>query len=358
VVTVFGTRPQFIKLSGLWQLFEERFRSILVDSGQHYDYELAGSFHDVTGLRTPDYHLGIGSCAPAAQIGRIADRLDTLLGRLRPDAVVVFGDTSTTAGGAVAAAFRNIPLAHVEAGLRSYDPRAAEEKNRVIADHLARWLFVPTESAAANLRREGITRGIVGVGDVLHENWRRWRREISVDAMAARYNLAPGNYYFVTCHRAETVDDPNRLRQVARILRALDRPTVFAAHPRARKSLSALGLWGRLKQSRHLRLTPPLPYPESLALTSGAHTVLTDSGGVQREAAWFGTPCLVLRDRTEWTELVACGAIRVTDLDAAVIERNLRRRRFRMRPVADRFHNSRYPSRRIVNRLARDLVTG
>jgi UDP-N-acetylglucosamine 2-epimerase len=177
-----------------------------------------------------------------------------------------------------------------------------------------------------------------------------------VQEVLTRYKLESGNYYYVTCHRAETVDDPNRLNTVVDILSELERPAVFSVHPRFRRNLTRLGRWRELKTMRHLRPTAPLPHIESLALVAGAHSVLTDSGGVQREAYWSGTSCLLLRDRTEWTELVSCGAVRLTDLDGTKIARSLRRRA-KIQPVGDRFFTIRQPSRRIINRLARDLAS-
>lgn len=357
VLSVFGTRPQFVKLAVIWEVLDESFRSILVDSGQHYDFKLAGAFHEETGLRPPDYNLGVGSLPAAVQIGRVAERLDAILRRRRPDAVIVFGDTSTTAGAAVAAAYRNIPLAHVEAGLRSHRRSTPEEKNRILADHLSDWLFAPTETAVANLHREGITRGVIGCGDLMYENWRRSQGQLPVAGTLAKYRLTSGEYYFLTCHRAETVDDPARLQLFVRMLKSLNRPTVFPVHPRTRKNLRRAGLWVSLRRRSALMLMPPLSHGESLGLIQEARAVLTDSGGVQREACWSGTPCLLLRDRTEWVELLRSGAVRLVDLDAGKVQRALARRR-RGRPVEDRYSQIRNPSRRIANRLARDLAHG
>ncbi|MEW5702864.1 MAG: UDP-N-acetyl glucosamine 2-epimerase [Candidatus Zixiibacteriota bacterium] len=350
VVTVFGTRPQFIKLSVLWEALESRFRSILIDSGQHYDFALSGSFHSETGLRRPDIHLGLGSAAAAGQIGRLAQRLDRLFPRLAPDAVIVVGDTSTTAGAALAAAYRNIPLAHVEAGLRSFDLSTPEEKNRVLADHLATWRFCPSRAAIANLSREGIDRGVYGVGDLMYENWRKWQFDIPSLGEIGQWGLKPRECYFLTCHRAQNVDEPDRLRRLVRILYGLDRDTVFAVHPRARKNLQRLGLWAKLARCRHLRLAPPLPHRAALALIANSRAVLTDSGGIQREAYWARTPCLVLRASTEWNELVECGAGVLTDLDLDRVQRALARRR-RIRPLDDRCFGYRRPSSRIARCL-------
>jgi UDP-GlcNAc3NAcA epimerase len=354
VVTVFGTRPQFIKMSVLWGALEKPFRSILIDSGQHYDYSLAGVFHDEIGVRQPDYHLGIRGGGVAVQIGRIAESLDRRLPKLRPDALIVVGDTSTTAGGAIAAAYRGIPLAHIEAGLRSFDPAAPEEKNRIIADHLATWRFCPSTAAIDQLRAEGITAGVVGSGDLMYENWRRRQEDLRAGACPLPWGLQKRAFYFVTCHRAQNVDDPKRLRHLAAILGDLDQPAVFAVHPRARKNLHRLGLWSTLRRVPHLRMTPPLPHLTSLDLIASARVVLTDSGGIQREACWSRTPCVVLRSFTEWRELLAVGAGVLTDLDPVRVRRALRRP-WRVRPIPDRVFRRADASRRITDRLARDL---
>jgi UDP-N-acetylglucosamine 2-epimerase len=355
VATIFGTRPQFIKLAVLWQGLEQQFRSILIDSGQHYDWEMAGVFHDETGLRRPDVHLGVGSAPAASQIGRIADALDARLSRLRPDAVIVIGDTSTTAGGAIAAAYRNIPLAHVEAGLRSFDIAAPEEKNRTIADHLARWRLCPTQSAMANLRREGIRDGVLGVGDLMYEHFLREHNHLSValDRLLPK-SVGRGDYYFVTAHRAENVDESAQLRKLVAILVELDRDVIYPVHPRTARNLKKQSLWRGLKGARHVHLLAPRSYYESLALMGGARAVLTDSGGVQREAYWSRVPCLILRDVTEWPELLAVRAGILTGLNPGRVARALRRLP-RGRTVHDPVFAHHHPSRRIVDAIACDL---
>ncbi len=352
VVTVFGTRPQFIKLAVLWRALEHRFRSVLIDSGQHYDWELAGALRKDTGLRSPDFHLGVGSTSAASQIGRIADALDRRLARLNPQAVIVIGDTSTTSGGAIAASYRGVPVAHVEAGLRSFDPSAPEEKNRIIADHLSRWKFCPTKTAMTNLQREGIRDGIYGVGDLMYQHWLEQHRKS--DALELPDGLLPGQYYLVTAHRAENVDAPERLRSLVRILKSLDAPFIYPVHPRTRRNLIKAGLWATLKRNPYASLTTPLPYSLSLALVGSAKAVLTDSGGLQREAFWDGTPCLILREVTEWPELVTAGAGVLVGLNHKAVHRSLLRR-WRISPRYDRIFATRSPAQRIARILARDL---
>jgi len=355
VVSVFGTRPQLVKLSAVWSQLENSFQSVLVDSGQHYDAEMAGAFYLGEGIRAPDVHLGVRAGTPAAQIGRIADSLDTLLGRLNPAAVITFGDTSTTAGAAIAAAYRNLPMAHIEAGMRSFVRSTPEEKNRILADQLATWRFCPTRTAVDNLKAEGLRSGVAGVGDVMFECFQRNLPAVKTSDIVRQYGLQEKKYILITCHRAENVDDPQGLKQLYDILTRLDHPVIYPVHPRTRKNFIRQKLWTRLKALKHLRLTAPLSHLEILALAASACAVLTDSGGLQREAYWLRTPCLTLRDRTEWVETVTCGANRLVGLDWERVRRALSRR-WHITAIADPFFRSRTPSARIVARLARDLM--
>jgi UDP-N-acetylglucosamine 2-epimerase len=352
---VFGTRPQLVKLSAVWTQLERSFRSVLVDSGQHYNSQLAGAFYSGEGIRAPDAHLGVRADTPATQIGRIAEALDNLLRKLKPDAVITFGDTSTTAGAAIAASYARIPMAHVEAGMRSFDRSTPEEKNRILADQLATWRFCPTRTAVTNLKNEGLRAGVAGVGDVMFECFLRNQPALKTSDSVKRFGLPEGEYYFLTCHRAENVDDPERLRRLFEILTRLDRPVVYAVHPRARKNFIRQKLWARLKTIDHLRLSAPLAHRETLALAASARIVLTDSGGLQREAYWLRTPCLTLRDRTEWIETVQCGANRLVDLRWDRVRTALARR-WHISTISDPYFRNRTPAARIVARLKRDLT--
>lgn len=352
VVTVFGTRPQFIKLAVLWRGLESRFRSILIDSGQHYDWELAGAVQTDTGLRRPDVHLGVHSGSPSSQIGRIADALDSRLAKLKPDAVLVIGDTSTTAGGAIAASYRGIPLGHIEAGLRSYDRSAPEEKNRIIADHLAHWRFCPTMSSIEHLRIEGLSDGVYGVGDLMYEHWLELHKSRADAPLPS--GILPGEYYYVTAHRAENVDDPDRLLMLVHILESLKLPTVYPVHPRTERNLKKAGYLKRLRRIREIHLIQPVTYTESLALVARARAILTDSGGVQREAFWSGVPCLVLRGTTEWPELLEAGGGALVGLNKSKVAAMLRRQWTR-KPLSDRIFRSRRPAVAIVKRLNSEL---
>lgn len=352
VVTVFGTRPQFIKLAVLWRELEAPFNSRLIDSGQHYDWELAGAVRTDTGLRRPDMHLGVRSGSPASQIGRIADALDGRLAKLKPNAAVVIGDTSTTAAGAIAASYRGIPVAHVEAGLRSFDRTAPEEKNRIIADHLSSWRFCPTTSSIKHLREEGLNNGLHGVGDLMYEHWLELRRTTRVASSAKEPSF--NDYYYVTAHRAENVDSPAQLLALVRILESLPGTTVYPVHPRTERNLKRAGYWARLRRHRHIHLISPVTYSTSLALISRAKAVLTDSGGLQREAFWSGVPCLVLRQATEWPGLITAGGGVLVGLDSAKVSQALSRKWHR-KPLSDQIFSRRHPARAIVKQLVHDL---
>ena len=308
IVSVVGTRPQLIKAAALLPALRSRHDEIFVDTGQHYDEAMAGSFFAELGLPRPHHSLGIGGGSPAEQTGRMLPAIEAVLVDAQPDAVLVYGDTNSTLAGALSAAKLGIPVAHVEAGLRSFDRRMPEEVNRVLADHVSRWLFAPTPTAVANLAREGIVDGVTLVGDVMQDLAARVSREIrDPGALAgtppgADLGLTPGGYLFATIHRAENRTGPSiaawaaLLADVARS----ERPVVLALHPGTRAALTAAGV----TLGDDIRVIEPQGYRTTLTLELHAAAVLTDSGGLQREAAWLGVPCLVLRDTTEWLEAV------------------------------------------------------
>jgi UDP-GlcNAc3NAcA epimerase len=322
IASVVGTRPQLIKAAALTPSLRARYDEVLVDTGQHWDETMAGAFFAELGLPRPDHSLGIGGGSAADQVGRMVAALGEVLADVRPDAVLVYGDTNSTLAGALAAATLRIPVAHVEAGLRSFDRRMPEETNRVVADHLSRWLFAPTPTAVANLAAEGIRDGVVLVGDVMQDLAARILAEVrdpaSLEPIAARLGipLAPGRYLFATIHRAEN-RTPSAIAAWASLLAvasSADRPVVLALHPGTRDAVDASGI----VLPGAVRVVEPQGYRSSLALQLHAAAVLTDSGGVQREAAWLGVPCLVLRGTTEWVEAVerSGGAMVVLGLDA------------------------------------------
>lgn len=318
VVTVVGARPQFIKAAALTpSLGEKGISEILVHTGQHYDWEMSAAFFEGFRLPEPKYNLQVGSAAHGAQTGRMLEALERVLLRERPAMVIVYGDTNSTLAGALAAAKLHIPVAHVEAGLRSFDRAMPEEINRVLTDHISELLFAPTEAAVANLRAEGITRGVVKSGDVMFDVLQQHAEiiESAVPRELHRFGVARNKYAFLTVHRAENTDDPQRWNGVVEAIRRLAAaglPVIWPAHPRTAALIEKCSLPG-------VTVVPPLPYVPTQALVKAAGVVLTDSGGLQKEAAFQGTPCVVLRERTEWVELVAEGRVFVEGTTAAAI---------------------------------------
>jgi UDP-N-acetylglucosamine 2-epimerase len=322
IVSVIGTRPQLIKEAALGPVLRTRHEVTFVDTGQHWDESMAGSFFRELDLPRPDHVLGVGGGSQTQQTARMLERLEPILVDTRPDAVLVYGDTNSTLAGALAAAKLGIPVAHVEAGLRSFDRRMPEEINRVVSDHLATWLFAPTPAAVANLAAEGVTVGVAEVGDLMQDLAARLSREVRdpavLDAIGAALGVAlrPGGYLFATVHRAEN-RTPEAIRAWTSMLAAAasDRPVVLALHPGTAAALDAAGI--AIQES--IVVVEPQGYRTSLALQLHAAAVLTDSGGIQREAWWLGVPCLVLRERTEWVEAVrgSEGRMVVIGLDRA-----------------------------------------
>ena len=304
IVTIVGARPQFIKAAAVSRTLRQSFKEVLVHTGQHYDDNMSQVFFDELGIPRPDYDLGIGSGGHGAQTGAMLAAIEEILLKETPDRVLVYGDTNSTLAGALAAAKLHVPVAHVEAGLRSFNRRMPEETNRVLTDHMADLLFCPSQTAVANLAAEGICKGVHRVGDVMFEALMHAAAvaERKSDALA-RWALAPGAYALATIHRAENTDDPDRLARVVEALGEVSRrlPVVFPVHPRTRGKLRPLAFPG------DLRLVEPQGYLDMVRLESAAAVVLTDSGGIQKEAYWLRVPCVTLREETEWVETVQQG---------------------------------------------------
>jgi UDP-GlcNAc3NAcA epimerase len=317
ILTVVGNRPQFIKAAAVSGLLRERHEEILVHTGQHYDDSLSRVFFTELGLARPEKELGIGGGSNTAQTARMLAALEPLVGELAPDAALVYGDTNSTLAGALAAAQARVPVIHIEAGMRSFDRTMPEELNRVLSDHVSDLLLCPSQSAAEHLRAEAIAGRIEVVGDVMVDVALRSlpAARANVEAPAA-YGLQGGSYLLLTAHRAGNVDDPARLRALVELVRALPAPVLFAVHPRTGARLADAGLLGELESLDGLVLTGPLGYIEFSALVCQARAVITDSGGVQKEAYLAGVPCVTLRANTEWTETVQAGWNTLVDLDA------------------------------------------
>jgi UDP-GlcNAc3NAcA epimerase len=315
VVTVIGNRPQFVKAAAVSGPLRAEHEELLVHTGQHYDDELSAIFVRELDVPPPEIELALGGGTNTAQTARMLAALGDLLREHAPDAVLVYGDTNSTLAGALAAAQARIPVAHVEAGMRSFDRAMPEELNRVLTDHLADLLLVPSAAAAANLAREGVAGEVEVVGDVMVDVARLLApRAAADDAPLHEAGVSAGGYVLATAHRAGTVDDPRRLAALVDLLLGVEAPVVLPLHPRTRARLEEAGLLDRLAAGTILR--PPLGYLAFTSLLTRARAVLTDSGGVQKEAYLAGVPCVTLRDSTEWVETVDTGWNVLVDLDA------------------------------------------
>ena len=300
-----GNRPQFVKAAAVSRRLRDLSDEVIVHTGQHYDDELSRIFFEELGVPAPDRQLDAGGGTNTAQTARILAGLEPILEELRPTLVLVYGDTNSTLAGALAAAQAGVPAGHVEAGMRSFDRSMPEELNRVLTDHASDLLLCSTETAMANLEREHVAGESHLVGDVMADVSLAFRdiaeeRSRILDELGAE----PGEYLVATAHRAGNVDDPERLERLVDLLAALPRPVVFPAHPRTRARLEAAGLSDRLEG---VKVVAPLGYLDFLKLVRHARSVLTDSGGVQKEAYLLGVPCVTLRDTTEWVETVESG---------------------------------------------------
>jgi UDP-N-acetylglucosamine 2-epimerase len=318
VVTVIGNRPQFVKAAAVSRLLRAEHDELLVHTGQHHDDELSTVFVEELAVPRPERELGIHGGTNTEQTARMLAALGPLLRDERADLVLVYGDTNSTLAGGLAAAQAHVPVAHVEAGMRSFDRAMPEELNRVLTDHLADVLLCPSETAVENLARENVAGRVELVGDVMVDVALLFQpRALADHAPLERAGVGAGEYALVTAHRAGNVDDPARLRALVDLLLALPLPAVLPLHPRTRARLEAAGWLPELEAAPRVHLQPPLGYLEFTALLGHARAVLTDSGGVQKEAYLAGVPCVTLRDTTEWVETVQVGWNVLVDLDVA-----------------------------------------
>jgi UDP-GlcNAc3NAcA epimerase len=312
IVTIIGARPQFIKAAAVSRVIRGRWtgriEEVIVHTGQHHDKNMSAVFFDELDIPRPHHDLGISGGNHGAMTGRMLESVENVLLAEKPDWVLVYGDTNSTLAGALAAVKLHLPVAHVEAGLRSYDMNMPEEINRVLVDRISTLLFCPTETAVGNLKAEGITRGVHLAGDVMYDVTLHYRDLArSCSDILSRLGLAERGFALATCHRAGNTDDPQRL---ANIMTALARiaarfPVVLPLHPRTRKQVEKFGLLGHLGE---ILVTEPLSFLDMVALEQAARVILTDSGGVQKEAFFHRVPCVTMRDETEWVETVRAGA--------------------------------------------------
>ena len=316
-MTIVGARPQFIKIAAVSRKLRQRHEEILVHTGQHYDYQMSGTFFDGLDLPKPNVNLEVGSGSHATQTGAMLKGIEDVLLAERPDRLLIYGDTNSTLAGALAASKLSIPIVHVEAGLRSFNRAMPEEINRVVADHLSELLLCPSETAIDNLAREGITLKVHLVGDVMLDalTWATQRSAGAERVIFERLGVRKRQYLVATLHRSENTDDPARFHGILQAFNSLEEPVIFPVHPRARKIIADIGFVPR----PDLRLIDPVGYLEMVALVGSARLVLTDSGGLQKEAYWLSSPCVTLRNETEWIETVRAGWNRLVGPDPAKI---------------------------------------
>ncbi|OXR47984.1 UDP-N-acetylglucosamine 2-epimerase (non-hydrolyzing) [Pusillimonas sp. T2] len=314
LLTVIGARPQFIKaavVSRALAVHHPKVCEVLVHTGQHYDTNMSDVFFDELDIPKPDHHLGVGGGSHGRNTGRMLEALDDLMAREQPDWVLVYGDTDSTLAGALAAAKLHIPVAHIEAGLRSFNRRMPEEINRVLTDHIASMLFAPTALARNNLRHEGIEEAKIHVvGDVMYDAALYYKKRARKPQWFDSLGLE--SFALCTIHRAENTDDPLRMRGILDGLALTETVIVLPLHPRTRKQMAEFGL----DLPENVLVVDPVGYLEMVWLEASCRVVITDSGGVQKEAYFHGKPCVTLRDETEWVELVESGANVLVGADA------------------------------------------
>lgn len=317
IATVIGARPQFIKAAAVSRVLRTQHQEILVHTGQHYDANMSEIFFEELHIPRPDYNLGIGSGRHGAQTGAILEQVEEVLITEKPDALLVYGDTNSTLAGALAASKLHIPVIHIEAGLRSFNRRMPEEINRVLTDHLSSWLFCPTETAVKNLLAEGITAGVHKNGDVMYDAF-LYNLELAKEKSTILQAVGLTSKAFILCtiHRAENTDDPARLTQILTAISQISLPVVLPLHPRTRKIVQELGLNSLLEK---VKVIDPVGYLDMITLEAHALKLVTDSGGVQKEAYFAGVPCITMRDETEWVETVEVGWNRLTGADEGKI---------------------------------------
>jgi UDP-N-acetylglucosamine 2-epimerase len=316
ILHIIGARPQFIKAAMVSKAWNQSGEEAILHTGQHYDEKMSRLFFDELGLPEPDINLGVGSGSHAEQTSRMLTGIDNYLETETPDWVIIYGDTNSTLAGALCAAKRLIKTAHVEAGLRSFNRKMPEETNRVVSDTLANLLFCPTSQAVENLKNEGITKGVYNTGDVMADGLFYFLKAAEEKStILEEMGLSPKNYGLVTMHRGGNVDDRENLAAVLKGLEQIDIPLIFPLHPRTRKMLEQFSL----SVPMNVRMIEPMGYLDMLMMEKNAECVLTDSGGIQKEAYLLGTRCITLRDETEWVETVSAGWNCLTGADSSKI---------------------------------------
>ncbi|ASN04430.1 non-hydrolyzing UDP-N-acetylglucosamine 2-epimerase [Virgibacillus necropolis] len=309
ILTVVGARPQFIKACMLSKAIKSnsKIEEVIVHTGQHYDDNMSAVFFKQLNLPKPDYYLGVGSGSHGKQTAKMLVELEKVMISVNPDIVLVYGDTNSTLAGSLAASKLHIPIAHVESGLRSFNKKMPEEINRLVTDHLSNWLFCPSKAATENLKREGIVKEVYLTGDIMYDSVLYYKPlALQQSTILHDLSLKKNNYYLSTVHRAENTDEPERLKSILEALQQLKMDVVLPLHPRTKSKVNQFKLM-ELISAPHIKIVDPLNYFDMLTVASQANVILTDSGGLQKEAYMLKVPCITLRDETEWIETLQTG---------------------------------------------------
>lgn len=315
IVTIVGARPQFIKASLFSKEFRKKNTEILINTGQHYDVNMVDIFFNELDIPKPDYNLSVGSGLHGHQTSEMLTKIEKILIHENPKSVLVYGDTNSTLAGSLAASKLNIPIIHIEAGLRSFNRKMPEEVNRIITDHVSALLLCPSVAAVQNLEKEGINEGVFNVGDIMLDSLAAAFEKSKLSTILEENNLVEKKYILLTLHRAENTDDLQRLKNIFETLTLVEEKIICPLHPRTKKALNDFNMFDSLSKNKNLHFIEPLGYINLVRLVSSSKLVLTDSGGLQKEAYWLKIPCITLREETEWVETVESGWNKVVGVD-------------------------------------------
>lgn len=326
LISVVGARPQFVKVSPVHRELAKRHEHLIVHTGQHYDYQMSQVFFEELKIPDPQYNLGVGSGGQGEQTGRMLAAIEEVIQKESPDAVIVYGDTNTTLAGALAAAKLFLPVIHVEAGLRSYRHGMPEEINRVLTDHISNILLCPTDVAVRNLEKEGLRQGVHVVGDTMTQVLVELDQQLD-PGVPERMGVISGEYVLATIHRQENADSKENMKEILNAMAEHDEDVIFPMHPRTAKNLKAWGMMDELERRNNIKTVPPMNFLSFTSMEKFAKHIMTDSGGVQKEAYFFQVPCTTVRDETEWVETLQGGWNVLTGASKERILASLNRKR-------------------------------